>query len=173
MDKHPVQFFTAVCHAWLKLLETDTAKHIVIEALKYRVNVGQVKVCAYVIMPNHIHLIWRIQNSYKLEYVQRDFLKFTAKEVLNLIRKERGELGLEELFVGAKDRKYQVWKRNSMSIDLVNEWFFKQKFEYLHENPCQPHWRLAERAEDYRFSSAKFYENGVDEFGFLCHESDI
>ncbi len=173
MDKYPVQFFTAVCYDWLKLLETDQAKQIVIEALKYRVKVGQVKVCAYVIMPNHIHLIWRIQNGYKLEEIQRDFLKYTAKEILSLIRKERGELGLEELFVGTKDRKYQVWKRNSMSIDLIHEWFFRQKFEYLHENPCQPHWQLSNRAEDYRFSSAKFYEDGDDEFGLLCHERDI
>jgi len=41
-----------------------------------------------------------------------------------------------------KCRIFQIWKRNSMSIDLVHEWFFKQKFEYLHNNPCQPHWQL-------------------------------
>ena len=60
-----------------------------------------------------------------------------------------------------------------MSIDLVHEWFFKQKFDYLHENPCQPHWQLAELPEDYKYSSARFYEDGVDEFGFLTHHSEI
>jgi hypothetical protein len=33
-----------------------------------------VKIAAFVIMPNHIHVIWRIQNEYILEDVQRDFL---------------------------------------------------------------------------------------------------
>ena len=168
-----LQFFTAVCYEWLKLLEDDEVKHIIVEALRKRVLNGQVKVCEFVIMPNHIHLIWRIQNGFKLEEAQRDFLKFTAKEIMNRLRLQKGEEGLEEIYVGLKDRKYQVWKRNSMSIDLIHEWFFKQKFDYLHENPCQPHWQLAEQPEDYKYSSASFYEEGKDEFGFLTHHVEI
>ena len=42
-------------------------------------------------MPNHIHLIWRIQNGFKLETVQRDFLKFTAKALVEKIKAEKGE----------------------------------------------------------------------------------
>jgi hypothetical protein len=56
-----------------------------------------------------------------------------------------------------------------MSIDLIHEWFFKQKFEYLHNNPCQPHWQLATLSEDYKYSSASFYDTGEDRFGFLTH----
>ena len=173
VDQNPLQFFTAVCYDWLKLLETNEAKQIITEALTKRVKKAQIKVCAFVIMPNHIHIIWRIQNGFKLEEVQRDFLKFTAKELMSMLREQKGEDALEEIYVGLKDRKYQVWKRNSMSIDLVHEWFFKQKFDYLHENPCQPHWQLAELPEEYKYSSARFYEDGVDEFGFLTHHSEI
>ena len=72
-----------------------------------------------------------------------------------------------------KDRAFQVWKRNSMSIDLVHDWFFKQKFEYLHNNPCQPHWQLATLSEDYKHNSASFYDTGEDRFGFLTHNSQI
>jgi hypothetical protein len=72
-----------------------------------------------------------------------------------------------------KDRTFQIWKRNSMSIDLIHEWFFKQKFEYLHNNPCQPHWQLATLSEDYKYSSASFYDTGEDRFGFLTHHSEI
>ncbi len=173
VEQNPVQFFTAVCHEWLKLLEEDEAKEIIMEALRYRVQKGHVKVCAFVIMPNHIHLIWRIQNGHLLENIQRDFLKFTARELMNLIRCKKGEQGLEELFVELKDRQFQVWKRNSMSIDLIHEWFFRQKFEYLHNNPCQPHWLLAEIPEDYKYSSAKYYECSHDEFEFLTHHTEI
>ena len=172
-SQHSVQFFTAVCYDWLKLLEVNEAKQIIISALRNRVEKGEIKVCAYVIMPNHIHLIWRIQNGYSLEEVQRDFLKFTARELLSMIKRENGERGLEELYVGLKDRKFQVWKRNSMSIDLLHEWFFRQKFNYLHENPCQPHWQLTEHEEDYKYSSARYYTTGEDEFGFLTHHAEI
>ena len=33
----------------------------------------------------------------------------------------------------------------------------RQKIEYIHNNPVQPHWRLAERPVDYVWSSARFY----------------
>jgi hypothetical protein len=72
-----------------------------------------------------------------------------------------------------KDRTFQIWKRNSMSIDLIHEWFFEQKFEYLHNNPCQPHWQLATLSEDYKYNSASFYDTGEDRFGFLTHYSEI
>lgn len=140
--KHPVQFFTAVCNDWMNLLTDDACKQIVLDSLKFRISRGEVKVGAFVIMPNHIHLIWRIQNDYLLENVQRDFLKFTAKSILERIKESKGEGELESLYVGLKDRKFQVWNRNSMSIDLISDRFFKQKIEYVHNNPCQPHWNL-------------------------------
>ena len=135
--------------------------------------ISSVKVAAFVIMPNHIHFIWRVQNGYELENVQRDFLKYTAKDLLALIKDSMGEAGLEELFVWLKDRKFQVWKRNSMCIDLIHEWFFKKKLNYLHANPFQPHWQLAAQPENYHYSSAIFYETGVDEFRFLTHHGEI
>lgn len=116
--KHPVQFFTAVCYDWLTLLDDNTSKQLIIDSLKFRISRGEVKVGAFVIMPNHIHLIWRVQNKYELEDVQRDFLKFTAKAIIEKIKSTSGECELESLYVGLKDRKFQVWKRNSMSIDF-------------------------------------------------------
>ncbi len=171
--RHPVQFFTAVCNNWQKLLETDEYKQIIIDALKFRVMRGHIKVGAYVIMPNHIHLIWRLQNDYKLEDIQRDFLKFTSKTIIERIKADKGEGELENLFVGLKDRKFQVWKRNSMSIDLVSEKFFEQKLDYIHKNPCQSHWNLVSHPTEYRYSSSGYYEDGVDEFCFLTHLKDL
>ena len=173
IEKHPVQFFTAVCNNWQHLLKEDRCKEIVINALKYRIKVGQIKVGAFVIMPNHFHLIWRIQNEFKLEDVQRDLLKFTAKELMEVMKCEQGERAWESLYVDLKDRKYQVWKRNSMSIDLFSDKFFKQKLDYIHNNPCQPHWNLANHSLDYRYSSASYYETGEDEFGIITHFDEM
>lgn len=60
-----------------------------------------------------------------------------------------------------------------MSIDLRSESFFKQKMKYIHDNPCQPHWNLANHPIDYRFSSARFYELGEDEFGLITHVDEL
>jgi REP element-mobilizing transposase RayT len=79
LDLNHVQFFSAVRNDWIRLLDSDEAKDTTIKALKYQVEIGHVKIAAFVIMPNHLHIIWRVQNEYNLEDVLRDFLKFTAK----------------------------------------------------------------------------------------------
>jgi hypothetical protein len=40
---------------------------------------------------------------------------------------------------------------------------------YVHNNPIQAKWRLADFPENYFYSSARFYETGVDPFGLITH----
>src|SRR4028118_1089819 len=80
---HYAQFFTATNLNWLPVLSYDTCKQFVVDALKFRATKKQVTVYAFVIMPNHIHVIWQIHDRIKKEDFQRDFLKFTAKQILN------------------------------------------------------------------------------------------
>jgi hypothetical protein len=47
-----------------------------------------------------------------------------------------------------------------------------QTLLYMHHNPLQEHWKLCGDPNQYRFSSAQFYDNGVDDFGILTHNMD-
>ncbi len=62
---HPPQFFTATILEWKHLLKHDEYKQIVIDSLLFLKKEGSIIVNAFVIMPNHIHLIWQIQDGYK------------------------------------------------------------------------------------------------------------
>jgi len=125
-----------------------------------------VEVNVFVIMSNHINLIWQIQEGYEREAVQRNFLKFVSQTIQRDLRKNHTKV-LEKFYVGAKDRKYQFWERNPLSIYLWIKEVFIQKMEYIHNNPVTA--GLCICPEDYKYSSAKFYESGKDEFGFLTH----
>ncbi|WP_255478614.1 hypothetical protein [Rufibacter sp. XAAS-G3-1] len=48
----------------------------------------------------------------------------------------------------------------------------EQKLDYIHQNPAQEKWKLAELPEDYYYSSARFYLENKDDFGFLTHYLD-
>ena len=61
--------------------------------------------------------------------------------------------------VNKYDYEYQIWKREPLSIDLLNERMFKQKLEYIHHNPARVG-GLSPVPEDYYYSSAKFYYDG-------------
>ena len=159
-------FFTATVLDWKNLLKPDKYKDIVIESLGFLVKDKRVEVNAFVIMQNHIHLIWQMLNNHKRENVQRDFLKFTAQKIKNDLTKNHPEV-LSKFEVNAKDRRYQFWERNPLSVDLYTEAVFIQKLEYIHLNPVQA--QLCSLPEEYWYSSARFYEIGIDDFGFLTH----
>jgi hypothetical protein len=42
-----------------------------------------------------------------------------------------------------------------------------QKLNYIHNNPLQDKWKLAEAPEKYVYSSALFYATGRDSFGVM------
>ena len=52
-----VFFWTAFINQWQKLLWEDNYKDVILSSLKYLTNEGKIDVFAFVIMPNHIHLI--------------------------------------------------------------------------------------------------------------------
>ena len=165
---HHTQFITVTNLNWLPILQSDLHKQILIEALHYRVTSQQVSIYAFVIMPNHFHAIWQLHDGVDKVAFQRDLLKFTARSILKFMTMNDDPL-MKQLKVKAADRQYQVWERNSLSIDLWSEKVFMQKFNYVHNNPVQSKWKLSATPEQYKYSSALFYETGADEFGFLEH----
>ncbi|WMJ72995.1 transposase [Cytophagaceae bacterium ABcell3] len=160
--------FTASVYKWKLLLKPDKYKQIIIDSLKYLSDNGQVKVYAFVIMPNHLHLLWKVAPLCKLEDVQRNFLKFTGQMIKFDLAKNHLNV-LEHFRVDLKDRKYQFWQRNSLSKYLSSRKVIEQKLDYIHNNPVQGKWRLALGPLNYYFSSMRFYEEGKDDFGFLTH----
>jgi len=166
-EYHP-QFFTATILEWKPLLKQDDFKDIIIDSLLYLKNEKSIVVYAFVIMPNHIHLIWQIQDGFKQDKIQLRLLKFTAQKFKFKLL-DTGNKALEQYRVDAKDREYQFWERNSLSVDLWSPVVFMQKLDYIHNNPLQQKWNLSEFAEDYKYSSARFYETGLDEFDLLTH----
>ena len=111
------QFFTATILEWKYLLADDKMKEIIISSIHFLVKDSRVKVYGFVIMPNHIHLIWQIQDSYEKSKVQQSFLKYTAQQMKFMLTKtDAAELAKYK--VKASDREYQFWERNPLSIDL-------------------------------------------------------
>ena len=171
MYQHHIQFFTATILWWKHLLKPDKYKQIIIDSMKFLVEHQRVTIYGFVLMWNHIHILWRINENYLLEDVQRDFLKFTAQKMkFDLL--ENHPAVLAQFEVNLKDRQYQFWERNPLSVNILSRRMLQQKLEYMHMNPLQAQWNLAIRPEEYYWSSAKYCELGIDDFGFLTHYFD-
>ena len=98
--------------------------------------------------------------------MQRDFLKYTGQQILKLMRND-GSLVLKELLVNARDRKHQVWERDSLGVPLWTPEVFEQKLDYIHNNPVKA--GLCKFPDDYKYSSASFYEKNEKDWVFLSH----
>ena len=59
MEIGEIYFWTATINNWQHLLQKDMYKDVVINSLEHLCSSGKIDVFAFVIMPNHIHLIWR------------------------------------------------------------------------------------------------------------------
>ncbi|PHR70327.1 MAG: transposase [Lutibacter sp.] len=158
------QFYTATILNWKKLLKPEKYKMIIIESLQYLVKEKRVKLFGYVIMDNHIHLIWKPTKLYSLKHTQLSFMKFTAQIIKRDLEQNHQNV-LKEFLVMLKDRNYQFWQRNPLCVDLFDTEIIMQKLKYIHNNPIKA--RLCKEDVDYRFSSAKFYKELGDEFNFL------
>ncbi len=53
----------------MHLLKPDKYKDVIIDSIKFMAKEKRIEVNAFVIMSNHIHLIWQIQSGYEREDV--------------------------------------------------------------------------------------------------------
>ena len=160
------QFFTATILNWQHLLADDKYKKIVTNSLRFLVEKRRIQLFAFVIMSNHIHLIWQPFPPDTLVSIQHSLLKFTAQSFKAALQSDRSP-ALQQYKVKAKDRYYQFWERNSLSIEICSSAVFNQKADYIHLNPVKA--GICKNPEDYHYSSARFYETGIDEFNMLSY----
>lgn len=162
-------YFTATNLEWKGLLAKEKYKDIIINSMRFLVNDKRVIIYAFVIMDNHIHIIWQLQPNKMREAIQRDFLKYTAQQIKkDMLINHPDELA--QFLVNAKDRKYQFWERNPLTVEIWSEKVLLQKLKYMHENPVRA--GICRYPEQYKYSSALFYHTGIDNWGFLTHIRD-
>jgi len=148
IEKAGIYFWTATINGWRHLLKNDEYKDIIIDSLQHLSTAGKISVFAFIIMPNHLHHIWRINEPNGKESPQGSFLKYTAHLFKKKLLKE--------------DRQ-----RDSPAIPLFTRKVALQKLNYMHMNPLAEHWQLVKHPCDYKYSSARYYECNEKNFAFL------
>jgi len=149
---------TAVDH--LCVFQRDIIKRIILDTFDcFRLR-KRLKLYCFVIMPNHTHFVGQFFKDDPLSDVIRDFKRQTSDRILRQLKVERNIDVLNSL-KGKVERpekqNYKVWEDDYNAKDVFSIDFLQQKMDYIHNNPCQLHWKLSETPEDYLWSSARFY----------------
>jgi len=145
---------------WLPVFTRKESIEILLDSLKHLQKEENLKLYAYVILENHIHLIVQSNDVAKS---MRHFKSFTAKALLRLLQKENAQTLLKQFQFYKKahksDRTYQLWQEGYQPKLMQTDAMMIGKIKYIHDNPVKRGY--VDDTTHWRYSSARDYE-GVD-----------
>ncbi len=153
---HPY-FVTCTILHWLPLFTRKESVQIVIDCLKFLQKKDNLKLYAYVILENHLHLV--VQSD-DIEKSIKAFKQYTAKELLGLLKKENVKTILDQLKFYKKAHhkatEYQVWEEGYQPKLIQTDAMMVSKINYIHQNPVKRGY--VDKTVHWRYSSARDYE---------------
>jgi REP element-mobilizing transposase RayT len=158
---HPeagVYFVTYSVVEWLPVFIREATFKIVTNSLTFCHHHKHLRINAFVIMPTHMHLIAFDAHfdSKRLLHTLADFRKFTGRSLCDYCETHMPGCFPKTLREQAtEDRQRQFWQKSRHPEAIMTEAFWRQKVDYIHDNPCRA--GLVLRAEHWRFSSARWY----------------
>jgi len=159
-DPSNLYFITTTAVQHLHLFCRDVTKRLLVDTLDCMRLRGRFKLYAFVIMPNHIHLIIQCSADDPFANVMRDYKKQVADRLIRQLQAEDNQPALTllaSLVARPERQQYVVWEEGYLAKTAYSAKFVDQKMSYIHNNPCQPHWNLAKSPDAYLWSSARFY----------------
>ena len=163
-------FTTSTVIDWVDIFSRPTYRHIIIESLDYCQQYKGLRIYAWVLMTNHLHMVVGTEGEQTIGDILRDFKKFTNKKILGILETDEHESRRAWMidrfrFAGANDHRitnYRFWQEGNHIEEIYTQEFLWQKVNYIHQNPVRA--EIVARAEDYLYSSALNY---VGEKGLL------
>ena len=175
-NQFAIHFITFATVQWVDVFTRKEYADIVVESLKFCKKNKGLKIHAWCIMSNHLHLIISSEEPNKLSDILRDLKKFTANQIIKAIEdnpKESRKAWLLWIFKKAgtensRNNEYQFWQQDNHPIECDQESILDSKMTYLHENPVRAGWVRNE--QDYVYSSGIDYylqEKGLIDLDLL------
>ncbi len=159
-DPSHLYYLTTTTAERAHIFQRDIIKRLLVDGLYYISLMNQVQLYAFVVMPNHIHVIIQCPADCPPKEWARAFKTSTAQLIIRHYRVEGNQAALDQLaamVTRPEKQAFKVWEDGYLAKSVVTPAFLKQKLAYLHHNPLQPHWQLAAAPEDYVWSSARYY----------------
>ena len=163
-----MHFWTISCVRRLTFFHDEGMRRVVIEALRMLQQRFGICLIGYVVMPEHVHVLLfphaRGEDTplpiSRLLHRFKQHVGFYGKQRLRQIWREHGRLWsepLNEWATGPRDEQ-TVWTTRGYDFNITEHKALLTKLDYCHKNPVTR--VLAERPEDWPWSSYRFYEFG-------------
>lgn len=134
------------------VLDAEAARNIVICFLSSQLARAGGKCLGFVVMPDHVHsAIWFPDDGHISQFMQQ-WKRRTSMELKEHLKKDRPN------YARSFDISGPIWQPKYYDFNIHSERMLVEKLEYMHNNPVKA--GLVERAEQWRWSSARWYMEG-------------
>lgn len=148
-------FITAVTIHRLPVFQTKALRRVLAQAFNEARVSGTFKIFAYVLMPDHYHII--TDNTRKAAEVLRYLNGTSARRVIDHLKAHGHEMSLSKLRRNgaSSEQKYSLWEHHSNTFLITSEAMLMKKAQYIHQNPVEE--GLVEEASEYDHSSFRYW----------------
>lgn len=158
---------------WIDIFSRQRYRDLILESFQFWRTKKNLLNGGYVIMSNHIHVIWTATHQ-NLSDIIRDFKTYTSKAITTSIQEEPESrrdwlLYMFRYFANGtnSNESFKVWTGNNHPEEITSDKFLKSKLNYIHQNPVRA--GLVAEPSDYLYSSAANYagKKGLIDVDFL------
>jgi putative transposase len=148
-ERH-AHFLTFTCYKRRRLLDADQAKKIVLGVLNWQLAKQHGRCPGFVVMPDHVHAVVWFPADDQISHFVKQWKQRSSFEIKRLLR--------TKLLAYARsiDLGDPVWQARFHDFNVYSHEKLQEKLTYMHLNPVKA--GLVARAVDWRWSSARYYE---------------
>jgi REP element-mobilizing transposase RayT len=162
-DNEKPHFITFSVINWIDVFTRESYTQILLDSLRFCIEKKGLRLHAWVIMSNHVHLIASAKEGFKLADIMRDMKKFTSQRIIAAIIENEQESRKDWLIwmfkrAGARNKNnetYQFWQQDNHPIELSTNKMMDQRLDYLHNNPVKA--GVVWEPQHYKYSSGIDY----------------
>ncbi len=161
-EKTELYFVTYTVIRWIDVFTRNEYKNILLDSWNYCIKNKGLKIYAWCIMTNHVHMIISSEKE-ELSHIMRDMKSFTSTSLKKMIAENPIESRkswilkmMKEAGTKNKNNKsFQFWQQHNHPILLDSNFLLDQKLNYIHNNPVKA--GFVTEPEEYLYSSAGDY----------------
>lgn len=155
----PCYYLTSVCKDRLSVFKTDILRTLACAGLDEARRSGKFAIYAYVIMPDHVHVV--TDSALSPAKTLRFLNGISAHRIIEYLKANNFESSLSKLrhATSRRQHKYSVWDHHSDVRLLLTEAMLMQRVTYTHQNPVRA--ELVSQPLDYRWSSVRCWAGRV------------
>jgi putative transposase len=144
---------------WANVFSNEQCCDLLVRNIKYYQLRYKFAILGYVIMPSHFHWVVEVNPTLgTISDIMRDIKKYSAWDIMEELERQ-GRDDLLTLFrceaEGYSDKKRRFWTERFDDEVIRNQQMLCAKIAYIHNNPVKA--GLVDRAEEYKYSSARNY----------------